>query len=260
MDEPLKHGYEDLLSHLHLEAVPATRPFVWLSRGLSDMRDNLPASLSWGVAFAVVGYLILAFAADKPYLFTAAVSGFFLVGPLAAAGLYEISRRHEKGMPCKLNDSIHGLFGHGDSLLYFGLFLAIAMISWERISAILFALFYDGDLPSVANFYREVLTSGNYVHFLVAYFVIGGAIAAVLFSLTAVALPLMMDRDTDIVSAMLASMRAVGHNLPAMFVWAGLIVALIAIGFATWMIGLAITLPLVGHATWHAYRDLIHTD
>ncbi len=260
METPLKHGYEDLLGHLRFEAVPVTRPFVWLSRGLSDMRDNLPASLAWGAAFAVVGYLILAYAADRPYLFTAAVSGFFLVGPLAAAGLYEISRRHEQGMPCKFSDSVRGLLGHGGSLLYFGLFLAITMISWERISAILFALFYDNNIPSVANFYSELLSSGDYVHFLVAYCVIGGTLAVVLYSLTAIALPLMMDHDSDIVTAMLASMRAVGHNLAAMILWAALIVALIAIGFATWMIGLVITLPLVGHATWHAYRDLVTSD
>ncbi len=260
MDEPLNHGYEDPLGHIHFESVPLGRPFVWLSRGLSDLRDNLPASLPWGIAFAVIGYLILSYASTKPYLFTAAISGFFLVGPLAAAGLYEISRRHERGVPCSFMESVRGLFTHGDSLLYFGLFLAIAMISWERISAILFALFYAGDLPSVANFYRDVLTSGNYLHFLIAYVVIGGAIAVLLYSLTAIALPLMMDHDTDIVTAMLASMRAVGHNLGAMVLWAALIVLLIAIGFATWMVGLAITLPLVGHATWHAYRDLIRID
>ncbi|MCL2656214.1 MAG: DUF2189 domain-containing protein [Betaproteobacteria bacterium] len=260
MDQPLYHGFDDTLAHFRFQHVTASRPFIWLSRGLSDMRDNLPASLSWGICFALLGYFILAYAANRPYLFTAAVSGFFLVGPLAAAGLYEISRRHEKGEPCTLQDSIRGLAGHGDSLLYFGLFFAIVMISWERISAILFALFYTGQSLSMSNVYREIFTSGNYVDFVLAYMLIGGAIAAVIYALSAIALPLMMDQDTDIITAMVASTRAVRGNLIPMTLWAAMIVILIAIGFATWMVGLALTLPLAGHATWHAYRDLIQHD
>jgi uncharacterized membrane protein len=260
MDQSLYHGFDDTLAHFRFQHATAARPFIWLSRGLSDMRDNLSASLSWGVCFALLGYFILAYAANRPYLFTAAVSGFFLVGPLAAAGLYEISRRHEKGEPCTLKDSIRGLAGHGDSLLYFGLFFAIVMISWERISAILFALFYTGQSPSISHFYRELLTSSSYIGFVLAYMLIGGAIAAAIYALSAIALPLVMDQNVDIITAMAASMRAVGRNPAPMTLWAAMIVVLIAIGFATWMIGLTLTLPLAGHATWHAYRDLIQHD
>ncbi|MDO9599970.1 MAG: DUF2189 domain-containing protein [Azoarcus sp.] len=243
----------------HVRHVGASRPMQWLSRGWSDMRENLGASLAYGAFFAALGYLILAFAADKPYLFIAAISGFFLVGPLAAAGLYEISRRHERGQSASLADSLKGLREHGDGLMYFGLFLAITLIGWERISAIMFALFYPGNVPELSNLFSQVFLSGDYTHFVVAYLVVGGALAAVVFSLAAISIPMVMDRDTDNITAAMTSMRAVGANLGAMAVWAALIVALIGIGFATMMIGMVVLLPLLGHATWHAYRDLIES-
>ncbi|ATE60893.1 DUF2189 domain-containing protein [Thauera sinica] len=246
--------------HFHLpriRQVGGSRPFHWLRMGWSDMRDNLGASLSYGVFFAALGYLILAYASDRPYLFTAAISGFFLVGPIAAAGLYEISRRHDAGERASLGASLRGLMRHGDSLMYFGLFLAIVLLSWERLSAILFALFYQGNVPELSHFAREVFLSGEYTHFVVAYMVVGGALAALVFALSAISIPMLMDRDVDAISAAMTSARAVGMNLGAMAVWAALIVALVAIGFATMMIGMAVLLPLLGHATWHAYRDLV---
>lgn len=253
------HSLDQHFNLPHVRNVAASRPLRWLSMGWSDMRENLGASLAYGAIFAVLGYLILAFAADKPYLFIAAISGFFLVGPLAAAGLYEISRRHESGQSTSLAESLQGLRKHGGGLMYFGLFLAITLIGWERISAVMFALFYPGNVPELSNFVSQVLLSGEYTHFLVAYVVIGGALAAVVFSLAVVSVPMLIDRDTDNISAALTSMRAVGANLGAMAVWAALIVALIGIGFATMMIGMVVLLPLLGHATWHAYRDLIES-
>lgn len=241
----------------HVRRVDASRPLHWLKLGLSDMRDNLAASLTYGLFFAVAGYLILAYAASMPYLFTGAVCGFFLIGPIAAAGLYEISRQHEKGRSLSFAESLRSLWTHRDSMLFFGAFLAITLIGWERISAILFALFYHGGSPDLSNFYREVFLSGDYTHFVVAYLVIGGALAALVFSLSVVSIPMTMDREADGISAAMTSMRTVGINLGAMAVWAALIVVLIGIGFATMMIGMVVLLPLLGHASWHAYRDLI---
>lgn len=251
------HHLDHHFSLPHIRAVEAGRPLMWLKMGWQDLRDNPLASLVYGLIFAVAGYLILAYAADLPYLFTAAVSGFFLIGPLAAAGLYEISRRHEKGMPTGFGESLRGLRRHGDSLVYFGLLLALSLIAWERISAILFALFYQGQAPDLANFYSDVFFSGNYTHFVVAYLFVGGILAAVVYCLSAISIPMLMDRDSDVVTAMMTSARAVGHNPGAMILWAALIVGLMVIGFATMMIGMVLLLPLVGHATWHAYKDLV---
>lgn len=257
MDKP----YDSLEQHFnlpHIRSIGTERPLQWLRMGWDDMRENLGASLSYGVILAAIGYLILSYAADKPYLFMAAISGFMLIGPIAAAGLYEISRRHEKGEKISFFESLRGLARNADTLAMFGAFLAIALIGWERISAILFALFYGGEITDVSNFFRDVFLSGDYLHFVVAYLVVGGMLAAVVFSLSAIAIPMIMDRETDTVTAAMTSLRAVGLNLGAMALWAAIIVGLVMVGFATMMIGMVILLPLLGHATWHAYREMVH--
>lgn len=256
MDKSL-NTLEQNLELPQIRHVGPDRPLQWLLMGWTDMRTHLGASLTYGIFFALLGYLILTYASNRPYLFTAAISGFFLVGPIVAAGLYEISRRAESGMSATFGDSLRGLKAHGDSLMYFGLFLALALIAWERLSAILFALFYQGEVPDLSNFARDVFLSGDYTHFVVSYLVIGGVLAAVVFALSAVAIPMLMDRNLDPISAAITSARAVGANIPAMAVWAAFIVVLVAVGFATMMIGMIVLLPLLGHATWHAYRDII---
>ncbi len=256
MDKP----YDSLDQHFdlpHIRSIGIERPIQWLRVGWSDMRENLGASLPYGLILAVLGYLILYYAADKPYLFMAAISGFMLIGPIAAAGLYEISRQHEKGEKSSFAGSLRGLAANADGLAMFGAFLAIALIGWERISAILFALFYRGEVSNVANFVSGVLTSGSDLYFVLAYVLVGAVLALVVFCLTAIAIPMVMDRECDTVTAAMTSLRAVQVNFDAMLLWALMIVVLTAIGFASMMIGMVILLPLLGHATWHAYRDLV---
>jgi len=256
MDKP----YDSMDRHFnlpHIRSIGTDRPLQWLRMGWDDMRDNLGASLSYGVILAAIGYAILSYAADKPYLFMAAISGFMLIGPIAAAGLYEISRRHEKGEKTSFFGSLRGLARNADTLAMFGAFLAIALVGWERISAIMFALFYRGEISNVTNFVSGVLSAGDNLYFVAAYVIVGGVLALVVFSLSAIAIPMVMDRETDTVTAAMTSLRAVQTNFDAMVLWAVLIVALIGIGFASMMIGMVILLPLVGHATWHAYRDLV---
>ena len=223
---------------------------------MEDVLQSPLASLAYGVTFALLGYLILAFAADKPYLFTAAVSGFLLVGPLAAAGLYEISRRRSEGRSCSLLESLQGIARHKGQLFYFGLMLAIVLIGWERMSAILFAMFYKGDAPDLANFFGEVLFSApTPTSWWPTWWL--GALAVLVYALSAVAVPMLMDRETDIVTAMMSSARAVGFNLGAMILWAAIIVGSMALGFASLLFGMVILLPIIGHATWHAYHELV---
>ena len=240
-----------------IRRIGVRRPFQWLARGWDDMRENLGPSLAYGIFFALIGYALLAFAAPRPYLFSTAVSGFLLIGPLSAAGLYEISRRREQGATTSLGASLSGLRQHADVLFHFGILLALVLVLWERVSAVVFALFYADNVPDLTNFFRSILFSGDYIPLLLAYTVIGGTIAAVVYSATAVSVPMMMARDTDMMTAMATSMRAVTTNKLPMLVWAILIVLLIAASFATLMVGLVILLPLLGHATWHAYRDMV---
>lgn len=173
------------------------------------------------------------------------------------AGLYELSRRNEEGERIGFLGSLRGLARNADSLAFFGAFLAIALLAWERLSAILFALFYRGDVDNVTNFVAGVLAANDNLYFVFAYLMVGAVLALVVFSLSAIAIPMLLDRDTDAVTAAMTSLRAVQVNFDTMALWALLLVAMIGIGFATMMIGMVILLPLAGHATWHAYRELV---
>lgn len=256
MDQPLK----SLDQHFQIPTVreidPA-RPFKWLRMGLQDLLDDPSPSLTYGVLFALAGAVIFSFVNHNPSLFMTAATGFLLIGPITAAGLYEIARREEQGEVIGFMTSLRGLGAHAEQLMQFGLFLAIMLVVWERMSAILFALFDHGDTAVVSFFFRDIFLSGAHLDFVAAYIVAGGVLAALVFALSAVAIPMLMHRDTDIVTAMMSSARAVLGNLRAMLLWAALIAGLIAIGFATMMIGMVVILPVLGFASWHAYRDLI---
>ncbi len=239
-----------------IRRVPPGRAFAWLALGVRDMRNNLVESLAYGTLVTVLGWLIWYHAGNRPQLFTASVTGFFLIAPLLAAGLYEISRRQELGMRTSFGESLQGWRRSGGAIAQMGLQLVLVAIFWERLSAILFALSYGGEAPDLQRFLTDVFLSGNYPQVVLAYVTVGGAFAAAVFVISAISIPMLLDRNGDIYTAMATSFLAVTRNIAAMLLWAGLIVALTAIGFATLLFGLIFIFPILGHATWHAYREL----
>jgi uncharacterized membrane protein len=239
-----------------IRSIPPGRPFAWLALGVRDMRENLVESLGYGTAVAVAGWLIWAYTKDRPQLFTSSVTSFFLIAPLLAAGLYEISRRQERNIHTSFGESLQAWRLSGGALAHFGLALVLWAIFWERLSAILFALSYSGEAPDVQSFFRDVFLSGNYPEVVLAYLAVGTVFAAIVFVVSVISIPMLLDRNGDIYTAMATSFLAVTRNIAAMVIWAGLIVALTAIGFATLLFGMVVIFPILGHATWHAYRDL----
>ena len=188
---------------------------------------------------------------------TAAILGFFFFGPLAAAGLYDISRARAEGQRIGLLTSLIGCDRHFDSLALYGLFLAIIVLAWERLSAALFALQVQDDVPSLQQFFSIVVSSGDYLGFVVVYGLAAGMFALLVFFLSVVSVPMLMDRDVDVITAMMTSARAVKRNLRPLLLWAVIVVLLVAVGIATMMIAMIIVLPWLGHASWHAYRGLV---
>jgi len=138
----------------------------------------------------------------------------------------------------------------------FALVLGVILLVWARASLIVFALFYTGGMPTVAGFVGQILSPDN-LEFLLAYVCVGGGFALLVLAISVVSVPMMLDRDTDGIVAVLTSLRAFGANVSAMVVWGMLIVALTAAGFALYFVGLVVAVPLIGHATWHAYRALV---
>jgi len=175
---------------------------------------------------------------------------------LLAANVYEISRRQDKALATTFRDSLSCWARNGGSMALFGLVLALIAIAWERLSAILFALFYGGELPSVQSFLDTVLLSGSYWGLMIVYVALGALLAALVFAMSAISAPMLVDREVDVVTAIATSLKAVRQNPAAMALWAALLVALMALGFATLLLGMIILLPWAAHASWHAYRDL----
>lgn len=239
-----------------LRDVDIGRPFHWLALAVSDMKSCPLPSLFYGACFAAMGLLLTTVFRDAyPYL-SALISGFLLVGPALAMGLYEISRRHELGTACSLSPTLSAWRRNLGNIAIFALVLGIAFLIWARASLVVFALFYQGALPTLTDFLTQVVTLDN-LEFLTVYAGVGLVFATIVFAVSVVSIPLMLDRRQDAITAMLASVGALLRNPGAMTIWALLIVGFTLAGFATFYFGLVVLIPLIGHATWHAYRDIV---
>lgn len=255
------------MAHAHtepsVEAVPPVnpihpgRPFVWLTRGVRDLLQAPLPSLFYGVVFAVVGYVAIGVLGRFAYLMTAMISGFLLLAPFLAIGLYRISQRLERGEPAELLDSMTAWRVNYGSIGLFAAFLGFAFLSWGLLSAILLALFHGRDIPPVEDPSGWISLLGENPAFLVFYALVGALAAAVVFAASVVTIPLMLDRPIDPVTALITSLQSVGTNTFTLFLWALIIAALFMLGVLSWFAGLVIIMPILGHASWHAYRDLV---
>lgn len=216
-------------------------------------------SLSYGLAiFGISALLTLAlFKLNTPFLLLPMLAGFALVAPMMGAGLYEISRRIETGEPIGLTIGFQGIARNRSQFGLMGLLLLLIHLAWIRTATLLFALFYGLRDITVISLLDFLLTPALSLPFLIVGTAIGASLAALTFAVSCVALPMLMDREVSIVTAVSTSFMAVRLNWPAMALWAGLIVFAVAVSIATFYVGFILLMPLIGHATWHAYRDLV---
>ena len=240
-----------------IKKVDAGRPVVWLERGWSDFKRSAVPSLIYGAWVAAFGFALLLVAWRFTYLVPALVGGFLLVAPFVAIIFYDLSRQIEQGRPADGAEAVFAWRRNGGSIALWGLVLMLAMIFWERMAAIIVAQFLYGDVGDLRTLGFEILFYGRYLPLMVVYLGAGALVAFIVFVFGLVTAPMLLDRDVDVVTAMLTSLKCCITNPGATIVWAVLIAVLTAIGFATLMIGMLVIFPLLGHASWHAYRDLV---
>lgn len=253
-------------------ALPAVRsiglaqPFDWLARGAQDMRRGGWLSLLHGLVPAAFGGLLVLLVRDHFWLLAGAFSGFLVVAPVLATSLYAISRAIERGEAVNLQlivrtwtgwqYSRYAVRGGYWSMVRFGLLLALAGTGWVLTSAALITLMAVEPINTPLDFLRHVVLAPDHYVFEL-WLTMGGLLAAPIFASSVIALPLLLDRRVDVLQAVLTSWQVVLTNPVPLALWAALCMVLTLLGLGTLLLGLIVALPLLGHASWHAYRDLV---
>lgn len=240
-----------------IRRVAALRPLHWLRAGWQDFLAGFSSSIFYGICFAIMGGLLQVVLKNAPQYLSALTCGFLLCGPLLALGLYDISRRLEQ-VKSGLIGSVFSMRGRWSNIGVLALVLAVIMMVWARASLIVFALFYNRGMPTMERFLEQLFSLSN-IEFVLVYLMVGFVFASIVFAIAWVSIPLMLDRDTDAITAMIISCVSLFINAPATIVWALLIVATTAFCFWSWSLGFLVAMPVIGHATWHAYRDVVGT-
>jgi len=250
-----------------VRTLAADAPLQWLRLGWRDLCRSPWLSLAHGLAFVWGGIAITVVAWNRFWLLAGAFSGFLLIAPVLATGLYAISRALERGQattPALLlrtwlnwhKGRLHTWDANYWSMARFGILLALAATGWVMTSAALITLTSPVPIHTPQDFVQHVvLAKDGWVFEL--WLAVGGMMAAPVFASSAITMQLLLDRQMPVFQAVVTSWQAVLDNTPTMAVWAALIMGLTLVGFATALLGLVVVVPLLGHASWHAYRALV---
>jgi len=242
-----------------INEITLDNPWQWLASGWHDLRQAPKFSLSYGLVFVVASFLLTLGLINGAmfFLIPPLAASFFLIAPLLGIGLYGISRAIEMGQKVEFCQAQIAWDSNPAHISAMGVVLMLIMLAWMLAAILVFVLFFDKPIPTWENFIPVVFLSGGSPLFLLVGIVSGGIIALFTFAISAVTVPLLMDRQIDVMTAMQTSFAAVRLNWRPMMLWASLIAMFVGIGIFTLYLGLLVSMPLVGHATWHAYRDLV---
>ena len=232
-------------------------PLRWLRAGARDLVAAPGIAAFYGLSFWGMALVLGWVFRTKPEYVMSLVSGCLLIGPFMAMGLYDTSRRREAGLAPSLSDSLTCWDSHMGSMGMLVLVLIVLELLWGRASLVVFAVFFNTGMPSTTGVLQAVFNPQNW-EFVAVYTVVGGVFAALVFSTTVVSIPMILDRDTDALTAGITSMRVVFDNTGVMVLWGMLLTLLVVASLLlAWSVLLVVVGPLLGHASWHAYRAAI---
>lgn len=243
-----------------IHRIAVDRPWVWLACGWQDMRRTPSVSITYGLIFTLLGFILLGalWFTGLFYIVLPLSAGFILMGPILAVGLYEVSRRQGEGERASLGEAVRAIQRNTSQITLMGVALMLFLLAWIRLATLIFALFFSHTPPGLDNFVAEVFFSVDSIPFLIVGVGIGAVLAALVFAISAVSIPMLLDRpEVNVATAIVTSIEAVRQNVIPMAIWAALIVLFTAAGLVTFYVGLIVAMPLIGHATWYAYKDLV---
>lgn len=240
-----------------LDNVRRDAPWLWLQRGWQDLRHSPAISIGYGLIFVAIGGLLslglsaIGLASAVPV----ALSGFALIAPALAIGIYQVSRAIERGEAPRFRVIISRYPSRLSQIGFLSVILVFLLTAWGRIAQILLVIFVPHGPYEPGPFVEFVLTDPAGLSLLAVGTLVGGALASAAFAMSALAFPMLVDQDVDAITAMIASFKAVFTQPFVMLTWAWIIAFTMAAGSVLFGIGLAIAFPWIAHATWHAYRD-----
>lgn len=239
--------------------LPASAAFAWLSAGWRDFLNRPALSIAYGLAVFAVSLVIVCglYRLGYDYILFPALAGFMVVGPFLAVGLYEKSRAIANNGPVSLGRMIFVKARSGGQIWFTGAILCLVMLLWMRAAVLIYALFFGlTPFPGLDHITQMLFTSWTGLAMLLVGSVIGGLFAAFSFAISTFAIPMLLNEDVDAFTAMGTSISLVWSNLPVMIAWGIIVLALFLASVATFLIGLIIVFPVLGHATWHAYKAM----
>lgn len=231
----------------------------WLHAGVEDAHRGGWSSLFYGFVFTITGLIIHIVYAEHYWLLAGLTTGFFLMGPFLATGLYDLSRRMENGEPPALIPTLTAWRTNFANIFLFTLLLLSTLFIWTLVSLGIFSHFFNGAMPTFKDIVISIIKLKQPL-FTLVYFSAGGLFATFVYAISVVAIPLMLANKVSAGTAALVSLRACIRNPMTMLLWAFCIVVLVGVGLATSFLGLFLFMPVVGHASWHVYKDLIDTN
>lgn len=228
----------------------------WLRLGAADLRAHPLTSLFYGLCFWAMALTLGAVFRSWPEYTLSIASGCLLLGPFLALGLYDVSMQRERRSTARFWHSLTCWRAHTRSMGLLVLVLIVLELLWGRASLVVFAVFFNTGMPSTASVMQAIFNPEN-MEFVFAYLAVGGVFAMLVYSTSVVSIPMILDRDTDAVSATITSIRVVLTQPAPMLIWGALIAGLVALALLPWGAGLVLVGPLLGHASWHAYRGTV---
>jgi uncharacterized membrane protein len=243
------------MAGIPLQPLRLTDPLRWIDRGTRDFIRAPGIGLFYGGVFMLMGWALLKVFEHAPAYTLALSAGFLLVGPFLCLGLYRVSQRLERGEQPDFGDSLLAWDTRTGQLAIFGFVLLVLEMLWGRATLVVFAVSFEG-MPDFKGSLLALLEPEN-IGFIVAWAAVGGVFAGLIFAISVVAIPMILDRETDAITAGLTSLRLVLSQPGVMLGWGALITLLTVLAMLPGFAGLIVVGPVLGHASWHAYRSAV---